>query len=269
MKAFFVHLGYEFRTAVRNKSLLFVLYLFPLMLYLLMGSLMAAMNPSFRESMIPSMCTIAMMTATMMALPGPLVAARETGILRSYKINGVPAASILFVPALAAFFHFCLLGTVITVTAPILFDAPLLASWPAFLLLLLLTFLASAGIGMLIGIVSTSAQMCMLLVNIIFVPAMMLGGLMFPHAGLPKTLGKIAMLLPTTYQMNAMRALALNQPVDLSVPWSIVILLVSGLLSLVFAIRLFRWDINEPDKLKTALMAVIPFLPYVAGMLFL
>jgi len=269
MNAFVVHLAYEFHAAIRNKSLLFMLYLFPLLLYLLLGSLMAAMNPTFRESMIPSMCTIAVLTATMMTLPGPLVTARETGVLRSYKINGIPAISILLIPALAAFCHFVVMGTMITVTAPMLFGAPLPVNWPYFFLISLLMFFAFAGIGMLIGIVSSSAQVAMLLVQIIFVPAMMLGGLMFPHAGLPKTLGKIAMLLPTTYSMNAMRSLTLNQPVDFSTYWSIIILLVSGILSFGLALYLFKWDIHESNKLKSALMALIALLPYIAGMLLL
>jgi ABC-2 type transport system permease protein len=269
MKAFFVHLAYEFHAGVRNKSLLFMLYLFPLLLYLLLGSLMAAMNPTFRESMIPSMCTIAILTATMMTLPGPLEVACETGILRSYKINGISAASILLIPTLAAFCHFIVMGTIITVTAPILFGAPLPVNWPYFILISLLMFLTSAGIGMLIAIISTSTQMVMLLVQIIFVPAMMLGGLMFPHAGLPKTLGKIAMLLPTTYSMNAMRSLVLDQPVDLNVSWSIIILLVSGVLSFGLSLYLFKWDIHEYNKLRSTSMALIAVLPYVAGMLLL
>jgi ABC-2 type transport system permease protein len=266
MNAFIKHFSFEFRTGIRNKSLLFMYYLFPLSLYLLLGSLMGALNPGFREIMIPSMIVIAILTATIMSLPGPLVTARDAGIFRSYKINGVPAASILFIPVLSAFFHFMVLGTIITITAPSLFNAPLPVHWPSFFLILLLMFLASAGIGLLVGVISSSSQMAMLMAQVIFVPAMMLGGLMFPHAGLPKTLGKIALLLPTTYGMNAMRDLALNQPVDLNSSWSIMILLASSLLTFGLALYLFKWNVHDSNKRKPAPLALIALLPYVIGM---
>jgi len=269
MNAFIKHFSFEFRTGIRNKSLMFMYYLFPLSLYLLIGSLMAALNPVFRESMIPSMITIAILSATIMNLPGPLLSAREAGIFRSYKINGVPAASILLIPVLSAFFHFIVPATIIAVTAPLLFNAPLPVNWSSFFLILLLMFLTSAGLGLLIGVVSSSSQMLMLLVQVIFVPSMMLGGLMSPHGVLPKTMGKIALLLPTTYAMNAMRGLAQNLPVDLNTSWSIILLLISSVLSFGLAFYLFKWDVHDSNKRKPALLALIALLPYVVGMFLL
>jgi ABC-2 type transport system permease protein len=108
-----------------------------------------------------------------------------------------------------------------------------------------------------------------LVAQIIFVPSMMLGGLMFPHGGLPKTLGKVALLLPATYGMNGMRGLALNQPVDLNTSWSIIILLISSLLSFGLSLYLFKWDIHDSNKLKPAPLALIALLPYVVGMFLL
>ena len=56
-------------------------------------------------------------------LPDPLVDARETGIFRSYKINGVPASSILLIPGLTTGLHLAIVSLIIIFTAPILFDA--------------------------------------------------------------------------------------------------------------------------------------------------
>jgi ABC-2 type transport system permease protein len=175
----------------------------------------------------------------------------------------------LLIPALTALFHVIVPATIIAVTAPLLFGAPLPVNWSSFFLIMLLMFLASAGIGLLIGVVSSSAQMVMLLVQVIFVPSMMLGGLMFPHGGLPKTLGKVALLLPVTYGMNAMRGLAQNLPVDLNTSWSILILLISSVLSFGLALYLFKWDVHDSNKRKPALLALIALLPYIVGVFFL
>ena len=100
MNAFIHHFLFEFRTGIRNKNLLLLNYLFPLGFYLLMGFVMVEINPLFQENIIPAMVIFAVLSATMLGIPDPLVNARENGIFRSYKINGIPALSILIIPAL-------------------------------------------------------------------------------------------------------------------------------------------------------------------------
>ena len=100
MNAFTHHLSFEFRTGIRNRQLLLMNYLFPLGFYLMIGFVMPVINPPFLEGMVPAMVVFAILAATFLGLPDPIVNAREAGILRSYKINGVPSLSILAIPAL-------------------------------------------------------------------------------------------------------------------------------------------------------------------------
>jgi len=93
MNAFIQHFLFEFRTGIRNKNLLLLNYLFPLGFYLMMGLVMVELNPTFRENMIPAMIIFAILSATLLGIPDPLVNAREKGIFRSYKINGIPSIS--------------------------------------------------------------------------------------------------------------------------------------------------------------------------------
>ena len=55
MDAFAAHFAFEFRVGVRNKMLLFLNYLFPLGLYLMLGFILTGLNPFFREVIIPGM----------------------------------------------------------------------------------------------------------------------------------------------------------------------------------------------------------------------
>ena len=47
MTAFINHFSFEFRTGIRNKQLLLMNYLFPLGFFLMMGFVMAGINPLF------------------------------------------------------------------------------------------------------------------------------------------------------------------------------------------------------------------------------
>ena len=63
MTAFIHHFLFEFRTGIRNKQLLFLNYLFPLGIYLMMSYIMAAINPLFLDAMIPAMVIFAILAA--------------------------------------------------------------------------------------------------------------------------------------------------------------------------------------------------------------
>ena len=115
MTAFIHHFSFEFRTGIRNKQLLLMNYLFPLGFYLMMGFVMAGINPLFLDTMTPAMVVFAVLAATLLGIPDPLVNARENGIFRSYKINGVPAIAILSIPALTTMLHLMIVAVVITV----------------------------------------------------------------------------------------------------------------------------------------------------------
>jgi len=265
MTAFLHHFAFEFRTGIRNKQLLLLNYLFPLGFYLMMGFIMPAINPPFREGLIPAMVVFGVLSATLLGIPDPLVNARENGIFRSYKINGVPSPFILIIPALTTILHLVIVAVIITATAPLLFRSPLPTHWLSYALVFLAMALACAGLSVLIGVISPSSRMTVLWSQIIFVPSMLLGGLMLPYSMLPDIAGRIAQLLPATQAMNAFNGLAMGRGADFS-PWgSVVLLLLSGALSFALAIYLFSWDSRNTTRRGSVWLAWLALLPYVVG----
>jgi ABC-2 type transport system permease protein len=269
MTAFTNHFSFEFRTGIRNRTLLLMNYLFPLGFYLMMGFVMPEINPTFRAVIIPAMVVFAILAATMLGLPDPLVNARETGIFRSYKINGVPSTSILFIPALTTMLHLVIVTVIIVVTAPLLFDAPTPVNWLSFILVFLALSFACAGLGVLIGVVSPSSRTTVLYSQLIFIPSMLLGGLMLPYSMLPDVAGKFAQLLPATQAMNAFNGLAMGQEADFSPTGSLILLALSGVLAFGLANYLFSWDSHNSTRRGHPVLALLAFLPYAIGLFLL
>jgi len=265
MNAFANHFSFEFRTGMRDKTQLLMNYLLPIGLYAMLGFLMTELNPPFRETMIPAMIIVAILFSMVLGLPNPLVTAREAGIFRSYKINGVPAVSILTIPALTTILHMVVVAVIITATAPPLFGAPLPTNWPAFILIFLLTAFAHAGLGLLIGVISSSSRATVLWSQLIFLPSMLIGGLMIPYSMLPGVLGKVGLLLPSTHAMNAFQGLAQNQVVASDPLWSVLILLAGGILSFGLANYLFCWDRLNTTRRGHPALALLALLPYILG----
>jgi len=269
MNAFIHHFAFEFRTGIRNKQMLLMNYLFPLGFYLLMGFIMPSINPPFRETIIPAMIVFGILSATLLGVPDPLVNARENGIFRSYKINGIPSVSILAIPALTTMFHAIIMTVLITVSAPTLFKAPLPVNWFYFTLIFFAMYLACAGLSVLIGVLSPNSRMTVLWSQLVFVPSMLLGGLMLPYSMLPDIAGKFAQLLPATHAMNAYNSLAMLKSVDFT-PWgSILVLLSTAFLAFALAAYLFSWDSRNTTRRGNTLLGFLVLLPAIAGIFFL
>jgi ABC-2 type transport system permease protein len=128
---------------------------------------------------------------------------------------------------------------------------------------------ACAGLSVLIGVISPSSRMTVLWSQLIFVPSMILGGMMVPYSMLPKIAGKFAQLLPATQAMNAFNGLAMGKAAAFS-PWgSVIILLASGVLAFGLAAYLFSWDSRNTTRRGHPLLALLVLLPGLLGIFLL
>lgn len=268
MQAFLLHLALEFKATLRNRNLLVMNYLLPLGFYLLVGGMMSQINPFFLDQMIPTMVILTVLSGVILGLPTPLVEAREAGILRSYRVNGVKSRNLIAVPVIANALHVCLVALIVTISAPLIFKAPLPANWPLFLLTFFLTLLAAGGLALLIGVLAPGAQMALLWQQLLFIPAMILSGLMVPLSIIPDGFRRIALLLPATYSMEAFQGLAYQRDTLWPAVYGLLLLTVGGVLGFVLSDRLFTWDRQNAGR-RSVLPAFLAVTPYVLGALLL
>jgi ABC-2 type transport system permease protein len=266
MNAFANHFAYEFKTGLRNPSMLFMSYLFPIGVYVLLALVMTAVNPLFKVTLIPAMCVFAMMGGGLLGLGGPIVEARDAGIYRSFRINGVPAASCIATPVLASTVHVLVVSLMITLTAAPLFGATLPVNGGAFAGLLVLGAFAMCSMGALIGVVATNSRAVLGLSQAIFLPSMILGGLMMPLAMLPPAMQKITALLPASHIMQGMQGLAYALPTVFDPVASTVVTAAAGVLSFLLAIYLFNWDKQNQVRRGHPPLALLAAVPYAVAL---
>ena len=267
MTAFLHHFAFEFKTGLRNSTLLFMNYLFPLGVYAIMGLVMTQVNPMFTDGLLPAMIIFVIMGGSLLGLPSPLVEDREAGIYRSYKINGVPAASIVAIPVLTTTFHALIVATIVALTAGPVFGGVMpLHWWPVVWLSVLAAFTCSA-IGALIGVVAPDNRATVLLSQLVFLPSMLIGGLMMPLSILPESVQPFAGLLPTAHAMQAFEGLAYARETVFAPTTSVLVLLSSGLIAFGLAIYLFNWDSRNQTRRGHPLMGLLVMVPYVIGIL--
>ena len=263
MKAFLTHFSFEFLNGIRNKNLLLLTYLLPLGFYLMMGFVMVEINPLFLEHMIPAMVIFGILSAALLGIPDPLVTARENGVFRSYKINGVPSLTILLMPALSTIIHLVIVTLIITLSAPLLFDAPPPLNWGWYWLVFLAGSVAVVGLSVLIGVISKSSRMTVLWSQLVYLPSMMLGGLMIPYSMLPDSVQRFSRILPATLAMNAFNGLAMGGTSDFSAWGSIATLVSGGAAAFILALFLFSWDSRNTSRRAHPFLGLVALLPYL------
>ena len=91
---------------------------------------------------------------------------------------------------------------------------------------------------------------------------------MLPYSMLPETVGRVAQILPATQAMNAFAGLAMKGDAFIE-PWgSVAILVATGTTAFLLAMVLFVWDRSNTRRRGHPVMALLIFVPAVAGIFF-
>ena len=262
------HAVVELRTGVRDRTLLLMTYLFPLGFYGFLGVFMTELNPGFIEVMIPGMAVFAMLAAAMFGLPSPLMSARATGVLRSYRINGVPTGAVFGVPAATTVVHLMVVSAIIVLSAPLIFDAQPVANLAAFALVVLVAATAHVALGALIGVVSSNERLAVLWSQLLFLPSVLLAGIIVPLEQIPELFQPLSLVLPASYAMEAARGLALGAETTVA-PWLAVGVLAIGAVAAFVLTRLcYAWDDHGAGRRLHPAFGALAIAPYLAVAVF-
>ncbi len=268
MSAFVTHLAFELKTGVRNPTAMLLHYLFPLGFYAMMGLIMLEINPLFADTMLPALVVVTLLSGTVLGLPGQLVEAREAGVYRSFFVNGVPALSIAAGPLLGAVLHSLAASMIVAITAGPIFGVATPDSWPWLVAVSVVSALSFGAIAVLIGVVSAGSRATVLWSQLLFLPSMLIGGLMVDLSLLPVTMRPVSALLPSTHAMQAFLGLAYpGEAASFDPMVSLVVLLAGGALAMVLSLWLFSWDRQNQTRRHNAAWAAAVMIPFVIGAL--
>lgn len=198
MSAFLYGVMLQWKLDIRSKSLLITCYLVPLLFFLLMGGIFTSAMPEMKTSLVQSMCTLGVSMAAFVGLPPTLAETYGSDVQKVYKTNGVPLYLGVIAICLSAFLHLTVLCTIILLAAPVLFGASLPDNLLLFYVALSLLILVSVGVGSVIGLAVKSQAKLTMIEQLVFLPSIMLSGILFPVDLLPGFLKTAGGFLPAS-----------------------------------------------------------------------
>jgi len=202
MKAFITHLVVQFRGDLRDKGILMVYYLVPLVFYVVMSSIMKLPEMNMSENLILSISIFTLSMSSFLGLPQTLVKARENGILQAFRVAGIPSWSMPLSAIIISLLHIMIVACIILLTAPFIFSASLPSNIALHLLCVALIALASEALGVLLACFVKKQSTLTLAEQCLFMPTIMLTGIMFPMNILPKSMQMIGQILPASQGMK-------------------------------------------------------------------
>ncbi len=240
MNAFLKHLSVQFKMDVREKGTLMTFYIIPLTFFAVMGAVFSSINAASKETLTSSMIIFATTMGAVLGIPIPLIDMRESGVLRAYRVNGIPGPAVLLIQAASAFLHLSVTSLIILITAPILFGASLPKNYGAFFLILICLLFTNIMLGLLIGVTCRSQSSSTMLSQAIFLPSLMLSGIMFPSDMLPKPLMLLGRIFPATHIMQSFSGLAFGLSTQYSPVLALGICVCIGAAAAAFAFGRFH-----------------------------
>lgn len=209
MRAFFYGVMLQCRLDLRSKNLFITCYIVPLFFFLLMGGIFTAVMPEMKETLIPSMIVMGVSMGSLVGLPPSLSEIFGSDIKKVYKANGVPLFLELVTLCLSAFIHLLIMSLIIMGLAPALFDGALPQKPGIFLTALALYIIVSIGVGSILGLTISNPARLTMVEQLIFLPSIMLSGIMFPAKLLPDALEFMGKMFPSFWGYELMAGSAL------------------------------------------------------------
>src|SRR3954464_13840876 len=241
----------EQRLYWRSRELAFFTFVFPLLIFVLLGSVYGDDTIKKEHGVKASAYLLAgilgygVASTAFAGLAIVLVLRRESGILKRVRATPLPATAFLAAVIVSTVFVFAIEAAALILLARFVFGITLATNWLSLVLALLLGSLSFAALGIALTGWIRSGEGSSAVVNAIYLPTSFLSGSFWsPHA-YPRFLEVIAEVLPLTYFIRLMRDVVLRDQAIWSSWESALVVAAWGLVGLALAVRGFRWAPRE------------------------
>lgn len=234
MNAFLKQLTIQIKMDIRDKGTFLVFYIVPLVFYMVMGAVFASINPEMKQTLSATMAIFSITMGAVIGIPPSIVKIRETNVFPAYKVNGIPGNSVMMSLGISAFIHLFIVSLIITISSPIIFGADIPQNMIGFVGVLIMILICSVILGLLVGLTAKSQASAMMLSQGIFLPSLMLSGIMFPSDMLPNPLMYAGEIFPATQAMKAFSSLAYGKTLNSNSMTPLMIIFGIGLAASLF-----------------------------------
>ncbi|MGA8191410.1 MAG: ABC transporter permease [Candidatus Sulfotelmatobacter sp.] len=262
MKAYKALIALDLKLALRNRSVIFFNYLFPLIFFFIFGQAMHAERGAAMTIVISMVLIIGILGNGLFGAGIRAVQEREANILRRYKVTPITPAPLLFASVITGWILYMPNVILIFTLAHLLYGMPWPQSMSSILIFITIAIVGFRAIGLILASVVNSMQESQFLVQLIYLPMLFLSGATFPLSMFPPWLLVVTQFVPATYMVTGIQGMLLRHEGLAANLQPAMALLLTAFVGLFISYKLFRGEKEEKIRASAKLwLAVLtPFL---------
>src|SRR5688572_12048545 len=246
MRGFLAHFWITLKLNFRNPQAVVFGYVVPVFFLIAYGSVFSRMSRKEPLSAyMGQLLTISVLGGACFGMPIGLVAERERGVWRRYRLTPMPAAAFVGSVLLSRFVIVASAAVLQVVLAHDFYNTPWPRDWGRVAIGFTLTAWAFLGIGLVISMIANSTHAVQALGQSLFLPMIMIGGVGVPLWRMPKWAHHLASFLPGRYAVQGLDpafAIPAGSAKRYYSEFNDLALFLIGAAAIVAATALFRWE---------------------------
>ena len=222
-------------------------FLFPLILFLLLGSVYTGTiyGVPASQALLAALLAYGCMMVSFAGLSITLVIRREQGLLKRLRATPLPPPTFLSALLASTLIAFAVETVALFLLGRAVFGTPFPSRVGSLILLVLIGGICFAALGIGLSGLIRSAEGSSAVVNLIVLPAAFLSGAFGPTRHYPSFLRAIGDVLPLKYLVDLFNAVYLHHEQLWAKPGALGVLAAWGAVGLLTAVRRFRWEPRE------------------------
>jgi ABC-2 type transport system permease protein len=231
----------------RSREAAFFIFLFPLLLFLLLGSVYTKKiyGVPAAEALLAGLIGYGCANTAFAGLAIQLVIRRENGILKRLRSTPLPPATYVVALLSSTLIVFVLQTVALFLMGKALYNTPFPSDYGSLAATIVIGSAVFAALGTATASVIRSQEGASAVVNFILLPMAFLSGAFGPTTHYPAFLRAIGDVLPLKYFINLVNAVYLHGHGIWTQPQALAVLAAWGVAGLVFTIFNFRWEPRE------------------------
>jgi imidazolonepropionase-like amidohydrolase/ABC-type polysaccharide/polyol phosphate export permease len=264
MKSYLELIKIDIKLALRQRTVIFFNYLFPLVFFFAMSSALRARQNAGNATYVMNMSlTLGVLGSGLFGAGVRAIQEREQNILRRYKVTPITPAPLLVASMVTGWVVFMPSILLLLVFSVFWNHMP----WPEHALSLLLfvsmALVAFRSVGLVISSVANTMQEGTILVQLLYFPMLLLSGATIPASNFGPRMQIVSSFIPSTYLVKGVQAMLLRNEGLLRHGLEAGAMALTAVLGWLVSMKLFRWEKGEKIKGSAKLWVLAVLAPFL------
>jgi imidazolonepropionase-like amidohydrolase/ABC-type multidrug transport system permease subunit len=262
MKPYLALIKIELKLALRQRTVIFFNYMFPLFFFFIFAQSAHAEQGGAITQIVAMVATIGVIGNGLFGAGMRAAQERENNTLRRYKVTPIGPLPLL-VSSMATGLILYLPYIALMLSLAIgMYHMPVPRELPAMLVFISIGVVAFRALGLIIASVVNSVQEGVILVQILYFAMLFLSGSTFPVTDMPKWLQDLTQFIPATYLVSGLEGILIRSEGFFQNLSAVGALLVTMIVATFVSTKIFRWEKEEKIRPAAKLWVLAVLVPF-------